>query len=161
MNTTHLKKSWKQTLWKTINVVSSVTLIINMTMVGVFIAPKAASAADTGYLNPSSNSSIAGLVSGASNAYTENSVDATFGYTDQQKYGTFNIPSLPSGQAVVGIELKVRAHCTYNCGSDKDVTVYISDDGPVASKLLKYASSPSLFVFFGRRRLLVYVQRYI
>ncbi len=38
------KKAWKQTLWKGINVVSSLALIFNMTMVGVFIAPKTASA---------------------------------------------------------------------------------------------------------------------
>jgi uncharacterized repeat protein (TIGR01451 family) len=40
------KKVWKQTLWKTLNVVSSVSLIVNMTMVGVFIAPGNAAACE-------------------------------------------------------------------------------------------------------------------
>ena len=38
------KKTWKQSLWKTINVVSSISLIFNMSMLGVFVTPKAAGA---------------------------------------------------------------------------------------------------------------------
>ncbi|MFA5051679.1 MAG: SdrD B-like domain-containing protein [Patescibacteria group bacterium] len=50
-----IKKNWKQTLWKTINVISSVALVANMSMIGVFVAPKVASATVTPTYCPSGN----------------------------------------------------------------------------------------------------------
>ncbi|MDD5039944.1 MAG: SdrD B-like domain-containing protein [Patescibacteria group bacterium] len=38
------KRSWKQKVWKAINIVSSAALVFNMTMVGVFLTPKVAEA---------------------------------------------------------------------------------------------------------------------
>lgn len=119
-----IEKNWKQMLWKTINVVSSVALIANMSMIGVFVAPKVASAADLGFLTPTSYSGLSGIVSSATNAYTDNGQYATFGYVDSGKYGTFGI-TLPSGATVNGIEVALKAK-TSNGGNSMNIS--LTDD---------------------------------
>ncbi len=121
------RKSFKQKVWKTLNIIVGVTTILNVSLVGSLIRPLPAQAlSDTGYLNPSTNANLNPTVTNPANANTQNDADAVFNDTSNHRYGGFNI-SVPPGQSVVGIEVKVRAKRASGSGT-KNLNVYLTDN---------------------------------
>lgn len=116
----------KRRIWKTINIVSTFAIVLNASVLGAFVStPTQATAAETGFFNPSTNASVSGTVTNPQNAYSENSVDATVAKGASWQYGTFGISAIPAGSVIDGITVQARAR---DLGAN-DLQVSLSKNG--------------------------------
>lgn len=122
------KKSTKRRALKTINIISTLAIILNTGLVTAFINPTAASAADTGYKSPLSTNNPNDWTN-PNNAFSSNNSYATGkddSATNEQGYDTFGF-GVPAGSTINGIEVKVEAKSSDTSGCRLEVD--LSKDG--------------------------------
>ncbi|MEK7569897.1 MAG: SpaA isopeptide-forming pilin-related protein [Patescibacteria group bacterium] len=112
-----IKKSTKRRALKTINVISTLAIILNTGLVSAFINPTAASAADTVLNSPSENIENASGDSwnNASSAYANGGVAATDSSGERHRYYNFNF-SIPNASSIDGISVKADAWSSDSSG---------------------------------------------
>ncbi len=122
------KKSTKRRALKTINVISTLAIILNTGLISAFINPTAASAADTGYKSPLSTNNPNDWTN-PNNAFSSNNSYATGkddSSTNEQGYDTFGFV-VPAGSTINGIEVKVEAKSSDTTGCRLEID--LSKDG--------------------------------
>ncbi len=87
---------------------TTILLLVALPVTAVF-------AADTGFQAPSSNTAQGGTGSwqNPQNGYTSNNLYTTVDGTKWVEYGTFNIPAIPVGSTIDGIQVSVEGSTLY------------------------------------------------
>lgn len=141
------KKRFWQVTNKTLHIVAGLAMVFNMSMVGVFIAPNVAQAAETGYLNPSANAADTGgdgdgFESNPTGAYTDGSGNAANnnGAGDRHRFYNYGANAgIPVGSTIDGIEVRLDWWLSWSSGSNS-MSVNLSWDGGSSWTNLKTTS---------------------
>ncbi len=138
------RKTTRQRSWRTLNAIVAVSVLVNVCGFGLFGAPQAAAALDSGAIAPN-QTLVSNAVTSPDNAWVSDNNRAIFGAsTDTADYGFANI-GVPVGATITGIQVTLEGlHSSgFNARTLTTALWNTSGSTPDAYTTVKTASSMS------------------